>query len=89
MSRTNSFKYNADLLSRASFSATLEDKALPCIVEVTVYRLNAVAVTSYKLDGDEPLLHFLGLTEADTYVTRHEIDDIVTVVHIIRKEPKA
>lgn len=85
----NSFKYDAALLCRASFLAVLEDSGQPCIVEVTVYRLNAVAVTSYKLDGDEPLLHFLGLSTTDTYVTKHEIDDIITVIHIARQEAQA
>ncbi|WP_455619603.1 hypothetical protein [Eisenbergiella sp.] len=84
----SNFKYNADLLCRASFPAMLEDGDRPCIVEVTVYRLNAVAVTSYKLDGDEPLLHFLGLSATDTYVTKHELDDIITVVHIVRQEAR-
>ena len=27
-----------------------------------------------------------GLDEQDTYTTKHEIDDLVTVVHIIREE---
>lgn len=74
------------LLCRASFPATLEAGGHPCIVEVTVYRLNAVAVTSFMLDGPEALLQHLGLSEADTYITKHEIDDIVTVVHISREE---
>lgn len=82
----NDFKYNAELLSRASFPATLEAGDRPCIVEVTVYRLNAVAVTSYQLDGSEPLLHFLGLSSQGTYITKHDIDDIVTVVHITKME---
>ena len=40
------FRYDAALLSRASFPAVLEADDRPCIVEITVYRLNAVAVTS-------------------------------------------
>lgn len=82
MVNTNDFKYDASLLCRASFSARLEDGGRPCIVEVSVYRLNAVAVTSYLLDGFEPLLQFLGMDGTDTYITRHEIDDLFTVVHI-------
>lgn len=85
MTNTNDFKYDADLLCKASFPATTEADGRPCIVEVAVYRLNAVAVTSYMLDGFEPLLHFIGLSGTDTYITRHEVDDLVTVVHI-RKE---
>ena len=27
-----------------------------------------------------------GLDEQDTYTTTHEIDDLVTIVHIIREE---
>lgn len=82
MKETNCFKYDAALLCRASFPATLEDGGRPCIVEVSVYRLNAVAVTSYMLDGFDPLLQFLGLSGTDTYITRHEVDDLFTVVHI-------
>lgn len=77
----NGFKYNATLLCRASFPAQLEDGG-PCMVEVSVYRLNAVAVTSYMLDGFEPLLQFLDMDGTDTYITRHEVEDIFTVVHI-------
>ena len=40
-------------------------------MEVTVYRLNAVAVHTFLLDGPEPLLRHLGLSEADTYITKH------------------
>ena len=35
--------YDMTLLCRASFPATLETDGRPCIAEVTVYRLNAVA----------------------------------------------
>ena len=82
MAEINGFQYGAELLCKSSFPATLEADNLPCIIEVMVYRLNAVAVTSYLLDGDEPLLHFLGLDKTDTYITRHEVDDLFTVVHI-------
>ncbi|OKZ55616.1 MAG: hypothetical protein BHV94_00815 [Clostridiales bacterium 59_14] len=58
-------------------------------MEVTVYRLNAVAVHTFLLDGPEPLLRHLGLSEADTYITKHDIDDLVTVVRIIREEAPA
>ena len=71
-------KFDASLLCRASFPAELEDGGR-CIVEVTVYRLNAVAVHTFLLDGPEPLLRHLGIPEADTYITKHDIDDLVTV----------
>ena len=76
------FRYDAALLSCASFPAVLEADDRPCIVEITVYRLNAVAVTSLMLDGFDPLLNFIGLSPDDTYITQHEVEDIVTVVHI-------
>lgn len=81
-------KFDASLLCRASFPAELEDDAR-CTVEVTVYRLNAVAVTAFLLDGPETLLRHIGLDERDTYTTKHEIDDLVTVVHITREEAPA
>lgn len=83
---TNAFKFGVSLLCRASFPATLEESGEPCIVEVTVYRLNAVAAVSFVLDGPETIIQHLGLSEADTYITRHEVDDIVTVVHVNREE---
>lgn len=79
------FKYDTALLCRASFPARLEDDGALCIAEVTVYRLNAIAATSFMLDGPEGLLLHLGLTGADTYITRHEVDDIVTIVRIDRE----
>ena len=82
------FRYDATLLSRASFPAVREAGNRPCIVETTVYRLNTVAVTSLMLDGFDPLLNFIGLSPDDTYITQHEVEDIVTVVHI-RKEAEA
>lgn len=85
MADANSFKYDAALLCRASFQAVLEAGDRPCIVEVSVYRLNAVAVTSYMLDGFDPLLQFLGMDGTDTYITRHEVDDLFTVVHIVKE----
>ena len=88
MTNPNDFKYDADLLCKASCPAIKEADGKLCIVEVAVYRLNAVAVTSYMLDGFEPLLQFIGLSGTDTYITRHEVDDLVTVVHI-RKEAEA
>lgn len=78
-------KFDASLLCRASFPAELEDNGGRCIVEVTVYRLNAVAVHTFLLDGPEPLLRHLGIPEADTYITKHDIDDLVTVAHIIKE----
>ena len=71
---TNAFKFGVSLLCRASFPATLEESGEPCIVEVTVYRLNAVALNLYLLDGDEPIRNHLGLPEADTYITKHQIE---------------
>ena len=82
-------KFDTSLLCRASFPAELEDDGGRCIVEVTVYRLNAVAVTAFLLDGPETLLRHIGLDERDTYTTKHEIDDLVTVVHITREEAPA
>lgn len=82
-------KFDASLLCRASFPAELEDGGARCIVEVTVYRLNAVAVNTFLLDGPEPLRRHLGISEADTYITKHDIDDLVTVVRIIREEAPA
>ena len=86
---TNALKFDTLLLCRASFPAELEDDGGRCIVEVTVYRLNAVAVTAFLLDGPETLLRHIGLDERDTYTTKHEIDDLVTVVHITREEATA
>lgn len=86
---TDGFKFDTSLLCRASFQAELEDDGGRCIVEVTVYRLNAVAVNTFLLDGPEPLRQHLGLSEADTYITKHDIDDLVTVVHITREEAPA
>ena len=86
---TDGFKFDTSLLCRASFPAELEDDGGRCIVEVTVYRLNAVAVHTFLLDGPETLLRHIGLDERDTYTTKHEIDDLVTVVHITREEAPA
>ncbi len=88
MTNPNDFKYDATLLCRGSFPAVMEEGDRPCIVEASIYRLNAVAATSFMLDGFEPLLHFLNMEGTDTYITRHEVDDLVTVVHI-RKEADA
>lgn len=82
-------KFDASPLCRASFPAELEDNGGRCIVEVTVYRLNAVAVHTFLLDGPEPLLRHLKLPKADTYITKHDIDDLVTVARIIREEAPA
>ena len=86
MNETNGIKYAAVLLCRGSFPATLEETDESCTVEVTVYRLNAVAVTAFLLDGPETLLRHIRLDKRDTYTTKHEIDDLVTVVHITRPE---
>ncbi len=82
----DNFKYEAALLCRASFQATGEKTGQRCTVEVTVYRLNAVAVNSFLLDGPETLRDYLGLSESDTYISKHEIDDIVTIVRVTREE---
>ena len=82
-------KFDVSLLCRASFPAELEDDGGRCVVEVTVYRMNAVAVNTFLLDGPETLLRHIGLDERDTYTTKHEIDDLVTVVHITREEATA
>ena len=89
LAATAALKFDASLLCRASFPAELEDDGGRCIVEVTVYRLNAVAATAFLLDGPETLLRHIGLDERDTYTTKHEIDDLVTVVHITREEAPA
>ena len=92
MGKTNVMKYDAALLCRGSFPATLEENGGPCfggeprILEASIYRLNAVAAAGFMLDGPESLLLHLGLSEADTYITKHDIDDLVTVVRILRKE---
>ena len=78
-------KFDTSLLCRASFPAD----GGRCVVEVTVYRLNAVAVNTFLLDGPKPLRQHLGIPEADTYITKHDIDDLVTVVRIIREEAPA
>ena len=51
--------------------------------------LGCVEALPLLLDGPEPLLRHLGLSEADTYITKHDIDDLVTVVRIIREEAPA
>lgn len=84
--RATAFRYEASPICRASFPSTLDEDGARCTVEVTVYRLNAVAVTAFLLDGPETLLRHIGLDERDTYTTKHEIDDLVTVVHITRLE---
>lgn len=87
--RATAFRYEATQICRASFPSTLDEDDARCTVEVTVYRLNAVAVTAFLLDGPETLLRHIGLDERDTYTTKHEIDDLVTVVHITREEAPA
>lgn len=87
--RATAFRYEASPICRASFPSTLDEDGARCTVEVTVYRLNAVAATAFLLDGPETLLRHIGLDEWDTYTTKHEIDDLVTVVHITREEATA
>ena len=52
-------------------------------------RAATLAATAFLLDGPETLLRHIGLDERDTYTTKHEIDDLVTVVHITREEAPA
>ena len=87
--RATAFRYEASPICRASFPSTLDEDDARCIVEASIYRLNAVAVTAFLLDGPEPLRQHLGIPEADTYITKHDIDDLVTVVRIIREEAPA
>ncbi len=87
--RATAFRYEASPICRASFPSTLDEDGARCTVEVTVYRLNAVAVNTFLLDGPEPLRRHLGISEANTYITKHDIDDLVTVVRIIREEAPA
>lgn len=51
--RATAFRYEATPICRASFPSTLDEDDARCTVEVTVYRLNAVAVTAFLLDGPE------------------------------------
>lgn len=53
--RATAFRYEASPICRASFPSTLDEDGARCTVEVTVYRLNAVAVTAFLLDGPETL----------------------------------
>ena len=78
--------YGITLLSRASFFAALETDGIPCLVEVTVYRLNAVASISFSLDGPDSVLQCLNLNASNTSITRHEKGDIITVVHVNSKD---
>ena len=48
-----------------------------------------LTVIAFLLDGPETLLRHIGLDERDTYTTKHEIDYLVTVVHITREEAPA
>ena len=59
--RATAFRYEATPICRASFQSTLDEDDARCTVEVTVYRLNAVAVTAFLLDGPETLLRHIGL----------------------------
>ena len=63
--RATAFRYEASPICRASFPSTLDEDDARCTVEVTVYRLNAVAVTAFLLDGPETLLRHIGLDERD------------------------
>lgn len=63
--RATAFRYEASPICRASFPSTLDEDGARCTVEVTVYRLNAVAVTAFLLDGPETLLRHIGLDERE------------------------
>lgn len=45
--RATAFRYEASPICRASFPSTLDEDGARCTVEVTVYRLNAVAATAF------------------------------------------
>ena len=77
--RATAFRYEASPICRASFPSTLDEDGARC----------TVAATAFLLDGPETLLRHIGLDERDTYTTKHEIDDLVTVVHITREEAPA
>lgn len=62
--RATAFRYEATPICRASFPSTLDEDDARCTVEVTVYRLNAVAVTAFLLDGPETLLRHIGARRA-------------------------
>jgi len=47
--RATAFRYEATPICRASFPSTLDEDDARCTVEVTVYRLNAVAATAEKV----------------------------------------
>lgn len=51
--RATAFRYEASPICRASFPSTLDEDGARCTVEVTVYRLNAVAATAFLLDGPD------------------------------------
>ena len=87
--RATAFRYEATPICRASFPSTLDEDGARCTVEVTAYRLNAVAVTAFLLDGPETLLRHIGLDEQDTYTTKHEIDDLNDAIGILKADPDA
>lgn len=80
--RATAFRYEATPICRASFPSTLDEDDARCTVEVTVYRLNAVAVTAFLLDGPETLLRHIGLDERDT-------DDLNDAIGILKADPDA
>lgn len=76
-------KFDASLLCRASFPAELEDDSGRCIVEVTVYRLNAVAVhTTGRSWNALTVWSDLGNNEWET-------DDINDALEALRLDPRA
>lgn len=82
--KSKDFKPAMTLICRGSFPAELDGGSY-CTVESSVYRANAPAVNTVLLDGTDAIRQLLELPEEDTYITRHDIDDIVTVVRIIRE----
>lgn len=72
--RATAFRYEASPICRASFPSTLDEDGARCTVEVTVYRLNAVAVTAFLLDGPETLLRHIGLDGGDDELSPYVYD---------------
>lgn len=52
MNKANAIKHEAALLCRGSFPATLEENGEPCIVEASIYRLNAVAAAGLHISPE-------------------------------------
>jgi len=98
--RATAFRYEATPICRASFPSTLdEDDAREMLADAGLQEsgldqlarvgYDTLGLSAFLLDGPETLLRHIGLDERDTYTTKHEIDDLVTVVHITREEAPA